>query len=122
MLKKSSRRPAQSEVANFFIPMVDLMVSVIFVFIIVVMVLIMLIKATPEINESSDNSATSQQKSPIKAFIVEDLLANQNAQEILFNDTLRELLKQGGGDFNFDVINNKFEIKIFSPKKQEGVQ
>jgi biopolymer transport protein ExbD len=107
---------------NFFIPMVDMMVSAIFVFIIIVMVLVLLIKAPTDADDPSTDSKAAAAKgneTPIKPSIVENVVANQTSQEILVDDINKGLLKQQGVDSSFDADKKILEIKLKKPTNTE---
>lgn len=118
-----AKEQTKSEQVNFFVPMVDLMVSIIFVFIIIVMVLLLLISSTPENESDSDsedenNAPSIAQGIPVKATILERAIGNQSAKEILVNDVIRELLEKEGNKSIFDVEKGQLEILIKRPITQ----
>lgn len=120
MARKFTHKHETKEGINFFIPMVDLMVSIVFVFIIIVMVLLLLIKDETSAEDPSDDptaAAAKGQEIPVTPAIIDDALVNQSAQEILFNDIVKDSLKRRGNDSKLNVDDNKFEIKILKPKK-----
>ena len=122
MARKSKKQVESAEAVNFFVPMVDLMVSVIFVFIIIVMVLLLLIAAESQSSAESESESQStaqsqQQGTPVKPSIIEEAVLNQTAEEILVDDVVRELLKREGSNSVFDADSKQLEIKIKQPKK-----
>ncbi len=99
------------------------MVSIIFVFIIIVMVLLLLIKDEATTTEEPSNdpvaAAAKGQETPVKPAIIDDAIVNQSAQEILFNDVLKDFLKKSGSDANLNVDSRKIEIKVLKPEKKQ---
>jgi hypothetical protein len=111
---------SENQRVNFFIPMVDMMVSAIFVFIIIVMVLILMVKE--EASSTVETEVETMFKggggaTKIKPSIVESVVANQTAEEILVDDITRNLLEEQGLQTQFDPDKNILEIKL---KKPEG--
>lgn len=117
MIKRSATN--QLGGMNFFIPMVDLMVSAVFIFIIIVMILALVINPPAQSNDPSEDPAAAAAKgneTPVNPSIIEDVVANQTASEILVNDINLKLLKQQGIESIFDAENNTLEIKLSKPK------
>jgi biopolymer transport protein ExbD len=118
MAKKHKK---EHESVNFFVPMVDMMVSAIFIFIIIVMVLVLLIKSPTEAEDPSEDpkaAAAKGSETPIKPSIVENVVANQTSQEILVDDINKELLLKQGVDSSFDADKKILEIKLSRPESE----
>lgn len=120
-MAKRSKNEDSGKNVNFFIPMVDLVVSIVFVFIIIVMVLILLIKDPIESTVSSEEdkaSAAFGQKIPVKPSVLESVVANQTAIEVLTNDVTKQLLEKSGGTTTLNEKTGKLEFKIDKPLKE----
>ena len=121
-MAKTKKQAKESKSVNFFVPMVDLMVSIIFVFIIIVMVLLLLITSESKspsesevINEAEATASSIATGNPLKASVIESTVKNQSAKEILVNDVVREFLKKEGSNSVFDAEKGKLEIRIKKP-------
>ncbi len=117
---------AHTEGVNFFIPMVDLMVSAIFIFIIIVMILVMLITQPAKVEDPSDTPAEASSSQgnevPINPSIIEDVVTNKTAEEILVEDILNNLLRKEGSRSIYDPTKKVLEIRIPKPKKQGSIK
>jgi biopolymer transport protein ExbD len=118
---RAKKHVEKNHAVNFFVPMVDLMVSIIFVFIIIVMVLLLLISVELKSNSESESTSEGTESSVavgslVKPSIIERAIANQSAKEILAHDVTRELLKKEGDDSIFDAEQGRLEIRIKQPK------
>lgn len=119
------RQVKEEEGLNFFVPMVDMMVSAIFIFIIIVMVLVLLIN--PPASMQSEQTQTEEEgASPassgsveVKPSAVAGMVANQTAEEVLVDDINREFLKEQGIESLFDPTSKKLEIKLIKPNAEE---
>lgn len=84
----------KGEGVNFFIPMVDLMVAVLFVFIIIIMVLVLLIKEEVEIVSAAAQTPVVNQ--------TEELIANQSAIDVVTDVIIQKTLKRDGSDIKLN--------------------
>ena len=88
------RQEEEEEGINFFIPMVDLMVAVLFVFIIIIMVLVLLIR---------EESAAAIKAQHLAVPKVPDILViNRTAVEQFVEDIARGALRRNGVDIDLE--------------------
>ncbi len=121
-----TRQVTKDEGLNFFIPMVDMMVSAVFIFIIIVMVLVLLIN--PPASMQSKNTETQEDGTSVASSgsvevepsAVSGMIANQTAEEVLVDDINREFLKEQGIESVFDPGSKKLEIKLIKPNAEQN--
>ena len=102
-MSASSGSEEEQEKINFFIPMVDLMVAVLFVFIIIIMVLVLLIREEEVSRAPSDAKIINQ--SPT-------LITNESAVGKLLDNITQKSLKREGSDFKLDEGTLRANIAV----------
>ncbi len=106
------RQEEEEEGINFFIPMVDLMVAVLFVFIIIIMVLVLLIRV---------ESAAAVKAQHIAVPKVPDVLViNRTALEQFVEDIARGALYNTGVGINLE--GNTMRATVLAPEASQFLE
>lgn len=101
------RQEEELEGINFFIPMVDLMVAVLFVFIIIIMVLVLLIR--------EETASAIEEKNIAVPKVPDELIVNRSPVEQFVEDITRSTLKSNGLDIKLDANTNTMRTVVTPP-------